>query len=91
MNKITLLSLFVLLISCGPQKPDYVDESGKEYSIWERCVESHTESKYGYHYGYNFIDGKYNWHIGSYTETICDRTEMDTIEINIDKKYYPHN
>jgi hypothetical protein len=49
-------------------------------------VESHVENKYGYHYGYSFIKGKFCWHFGTYDETICDESKLDTIEVNIKKK-----
>lgn len=78
----------IALISCGPQKPDYVDANGKEYFILERCVKSHQVTDYGYHYGYNMMEGKYNWHYGMDTKTICDSSRLDTVEINKDKKFY---
>ena len=83
-----LLALVILVSACGPIQPDYVDDNGKEYVFISHCVKSHTETDYGYHYGYNMMEGKYNWHYGMDTETICDSSVLDTIEINKDKKFY---
>lgn len=88
MKSFSTILMLVLLSACGPYKPDYVDENGKEYEILSRCVKSHTESNYKYHYGYNFMSGKYEWHMGWDNETICDLSVNDTVEINLDKKYY---
>lgn len=84
-----LLIIFLLLIvGCDyAVKPDLVKD-GKEYVILSRCVQSHTESKYEYHYGYNFMDGKYNWHWGLNSESVCDKSVWDTVEVNKEKKYY---
>jgi len=83
-----LLALVILVSACGPTHPDYVDDNGKEYVFISQCVKSHSETKFGYHYGYNFMSSKYEWHNGTYTETICDEFKYDTIEINKDKKFY---
>lgn len=88
-----LLILFglILLSSCGgPIKPDVV-KGGKEYVVREVCLEGHNESKYDYHYGYNLMKGKYEWHLGNHTEWICDSMALDTIEVNKEKKYYETN
>ena len=68
-------------------KPDFVS-NGKEYIITNNCVRSHSETNYRYHYGYNFMSGKMDWHWGYETETVCDQYKLDTIEVNLDKKYY---
>lgn len=87
MRNIPILLVF-LLVGCDyVVKPDLVKD-GKEYVVVSRCVQSHTESKYEYHYGYNFMDGKYNWHWGLNSESICDKSVWDTVEINKEKKYY---
>jgi hypothetical protein len=86
------LLVFVLLLSaCDPIQPDYVDKNGKEYLFGNHCVKSHNESRYEYHYGWNMMQGKFNYHYGLNTETICDSSAIDTIEINIDKKFYSKN
>ena len=85
---IVVAMVLMMLISCDPIKPDYVDKNGKEYLFSHPCVKSHTESRYEYHYGYNMMAGKFNYHYGLNTETICDSVGIDTIEINQDKKYY---
>lgn len=83
-----LLGLVILLSACGPMHPDYVDDSGKEYMLSNRCVKSHNESKWEYHYGYNMRNGGWNYHYGLNTESICDSSVVDTIEINKDNKFY---
>ena len=83
-----LVGLVIFLSACDPIKPDYVDSKGNEYMFSHPCVKSHTESKYEYHYGYNMMNGKWNYHWGMNTETICDSITTDTIQINLDKKYY---
>lgn len=85
---ILTLIVLLLLISCGPIQPDYVDDNGKEYMFSHHCVKSHSETQFGYHYGYDMIKGGFGWHNGMYTETICDSSVVDTIEINKDKKFY---
>jgi hypothetical protein len=76
--KKVLLILFVM-VGCE-RAPDFVKD-GKSYWINTRCVKSHSESKFGPHYGYNVMKGKYEWHNGTYTHTICDSSVTDTIEI----------
>lgn len=82
-----VLLLLIVFMSCGPRKPDYVDNYGNEYIIRKRCDSSHVESKFDYHYGMDF-SGKMRWHLGPTTDRICDRTKIDTIEINLEQKYY---
>jgi len=84
---LTLIVLF-FLISCGPIQPDYVDKDGNEYMFSHHCAKSHSESKFEYHYGYNMRSGGFDWHYGLNTETICDSSVVDTIQINKDKKFY---
>jgi uncharacterized protein YceK len=80
--------LILLLVGCDyVVKPDFV-KNGKEYVVRTICVQSHTESKYDYHYGYNFSTSKYDWHWGLNSETICDKSVLDTVEVNLEKKYY---
>ena len=91
--KLLLVYLFGIMVligvsSCGPQKPDLVDKNGKEFSILTRCVKSHTITEWKYHYGFNPMSGKFEMHWGWDDTTICDESVMDTIEINIEKKYY---
>jgi len=82
------LILALLLVGCDMVvKPDFVKD-GKEYIVRTVCVRSHTESKYEYHYGYNFMNGKYEWHWGMNNETVCDKSVLDTVEVNLEKKYY---
>ena len=83
-----LLALVILVSACGPVHPDYVDDNGKEYVFISQCVKSHNESKWEYHYGYNMRSGGFDWHYGLNTESICDSSAIDTIEVNKDKKFY---
>lgn len=77
-----------LLVGCEiTRKPNFI-KNGREYRIIGKCVDSHVENKFGYHYGYNFVNGKHEWHIGYYDVNVCDKTFTDTIEINLKKKYY---
>lgn len=86
--KYLFILLFLVITGCDvPVKPDYVRD-GKEYIFTNPCVKSHVESKYEYHYGYNMMEGKFNWHWGLNNTTICDSTTIDTVEINLGKKYY---
>lgn len=79
MKKLLSLLLIVLMASCKPTPEFYID--GKPYYTRTYCVQSHTEQVYGYHYGYNWLKGKYEYHLGWYTETVCDRYRTDTLEI----------
>ncbi len=83
-----IILILILLSSCNsPIKPDLVKD-GKEYVVSENCVKYHWESDYGYHYGYNPIGGKFEWHWGMDEKQICDSVALDTIEVNKEKKYY---
>lgn len=68
-----------ILFSCKPKPQFYIN--GKPYYTVTSCVKSHAESKYTYHYGYNILNGKFEWHLGPETVVICDKTRTDTIEI----------
>lgn len=86
--KVIVLLLSLLLVGCYvPTKPDLV-VNGKEYLLREECVKSHDETKFCYHYGWNAWRGKFEFHWGNQTKSICDSTSTDTIEINIKEKYY---
>jgi hypothetical protein len=83
-----LFVLILILVGCDyVVKPDFI-KYGKEYVVRTVCVQSHTESKYEYHYGYNFTNSKFDWPWGMNTETICDKMALDTVEVNLEKKYY---
>jgi hypothetical protein len=86
--KYLFILLFFVLTSCDMVvKPDLVID-GKEYVFRTSCVKSHVESKYEYHYGYNMMSGKFDWHWGLNNNTICDSTAVDTVEVNLEQKYY---
>lgn len=86
--KYLFILLLIVITGCDiAVKPDLV-VNGKEYVYRTVCVKSHSETKWEYHYGYNFMDGKFNWHWGNNTTTICDEERIDTVEVNLEKKYY---
>lgn len=84
-----LVTFLIFIAGCtiAPKKPDLV-LNGREYIFDKKCIKSHTESDYEWHYGYNTWRGKWEWHWGMNTETICDEYKIDTIEINLKEKYY---
>ena len=89
MKYLISILLLIALYSCnGPYKPDFVDKDGKEYEVRTYCLKSHEVSEYCYHYGYNMMNGKFDWHFGLDTKTVCDSMKMDTVEINLKEKFY---
>lgn len=78
MRSLIFLVISIGVFSCNQYKPQiYVD--GKAAITFSHCVESHSKTEYGYHYGYNFMSGKFEYHLGMYQEDICDRYETDTV------------
>lgn len=77
--KIKQILIIALLLGCKPKAEFYIN--GRAYYTHSRCLETKHESKYGYHYGYNPMRGKFEGYFGSYTETTCIKTKIDTIEI----------
>ena len=85
-NILFLVFISILIISCKQNiKPDVII-NGKYYIYKTECIEKHTEQNYKYHYGYSLFSGKYNFHYGVVTETICDKETTYLIEI--DTNYY---
>lgn len=80
MKKYIILLAAIILSSCK-REPD-ITINGQGYWLNHRCAKSHVEKKYGPHYGYDFMTGKYGWHTGSYTETVCDSTVVDTVKVD---------
>ena len=78
MKKILILLTFAL-VSCKPTPEFYINN--KPYYTRTYCVENHTETTFGYHWGYSVLQGKWCWHFGEYEENICDQYRTDTIEI----------
>lgn len=74
----------VILLSSCRVEPDFT-KFGHDYVIIQNCVKSHDTTQYGYHYGFNMLNSKFEWHIGYYDETICDSIKLDTIEVNQNK------
>jgi hypothetical protein len=87
MKKLILFSGLVFFGCNTSRKPDLVID-GREYALNKKCIKSHQETKFCYHYGWNSWRGKFEFHWGNQTKTICDSTSTDTIEINIEEKYY---
>lgn len=79
MKKYIFILFTLSLISCKHEAEFYID--GKPYYTSERCTKTESETKFGPHYGYNFMSGKYEYHLGSYTESVCVESVIDTIEI----------
>ncbi len=77
--KLVLVLSLLFLIGCKPDPEFYIN--GKPYYTCSRCVKSHTIRECGYHYGYNPFRGKFEYHFGNYSKTICDESKVDTIEI----------
>jgi hypothetical protein len=75
--------LMIVLSSCKVE-PDFT-KNGHDYVVIQNCVKSHDTTKYDYHYGFNMLNSKFEWHIGYYNETICDSIKLDTVEVNINK------
>ena len=71
--------IFLSLISCK-QKPEFFI-NGEGYYTRNRCVKDTTYGTYNYHYGYNFISGKYEMHWGYQTKYECLKHVTDTIKI----------
>ena len=81
-----LMLLFLVFVSCGPRKPDYVDQYGNEYRIVDSCVVGHNENKL---IPITHINGKYtSVTLIPRVVFICDESVKDTVEINIDNRYY---
>lgn len=76
---ILLVCFGAMMQDMKPKAQFYID--GKGYRTVLKCIKNHTESKWGYHYGYSFIRGKFCYHYGRYTETICDENIVDTIPV----------
>jgi hypothetical protein len=86
-----LLILSFFVIGCNiPRKPDMV-VNGKEYIFKKTCIKSHIESDWSYRYGYNWMNGKWEFYWGWDNETICDEYKIDTVEINLKEKFYKKN
>lgn len=76
----------LLLFSCNiPSKPDFVKD-GKEYEFNTVCIKSHNEVRYDkrmVYVGKMFMPMTYK-----HTVSVCDSIKIDTIEINIENKFY---
>lgn len=68
------------MVGCKPKPEFYID--GIPYYTQLRCEKYHTETKFGYHYGYNPLSHTFEYHVGQYVQTVCDEEKIDTIEIN---------
>lgn len=79
--RITIVSLVIMvLFSCNHEPEFYID--GKPYYSISNCVDYHYEQKYDWHYGSNMMKGgKFEYHYGLHTISVCDKHQIDTIEI----------
>lgn len=80
MKKLLLFSCLLLLMGCGQPEPEFYVK-GKPYYTRERCVDSKIDHKWEYHYGYNYMTGKFGWHYGYNRSSKCIKSVIDTIEI----------
>ncbi len=60
------------------KKPDfYID--GQPYRIRTACLRDTTINEYGYHYGYNVLNRKVQYHYGWHRVTKCIHKKTDTV------------
>mgnify|MGYP001274283390 CR=1 FL=1 len=78
LSMILIIGLFG--IGCDDPKPEF-SKNGKGYYTKNRCVKSHNETVWDYHWGYSWMRGKYCWHYGPHSKTICDQSIIDTIQL----------
>lgn len=81
MNKLKLHAIlaFTLMLSCE-RKPEFCI-NGKGYYTETRCVKDSSWEEFGYHYGYNIMSGKFEFHNGIEFKRECIEQVVDTIEI----------
>ena len=79
MKKILLIGLLFIFGCCKPKPEFYIN--GKGYYTKTYCLKSHTEYVFDYHYGYNIMNGKFQFYLGPHNKTICDEYKNDTILI----------
>jgi len=82
--KIMLISLILSGCYISNLNPEFYINGIPYYTV-KKCLKGHDEEKYGYHYGYSIMYGKFCWHLGSYSEFVCDETIIDTIKIKINE------
>jgi hypothetical protein len=82
MKYLIIVLVAIFMNSCDLKvRPDFTKD-GQDYIIRNICVESHTEGKYEYHYGYSIIHGSFCWHFGYHDVEVCDESRLDTIRVN---------
>lgn len=69
----------IIFFGCKPEPEFYLNN--KPCYTRSRCVESRSETKWEYHYGYNVFRGKFEYHYGPNTKTTCLKSVIDTVEI----------
>lgn len=79
MTKYLLFILPLWLIGCKPKPEFYINS--EPYYTQHRCIESHDEEKFDYHWGYSILEHKYCQHVGRHTDLVCDKEIIDTIKI----------
>jgi len=78
-KSILIVICCIVFFGCNHKPEFYID--GKPFYTESRCIEHQVETKYEYHYGYNMLRGKHEWHFGPNTKTKCVQSVIDTIEI----------
>lgn len=76
-----LIIIWLLFTSCDYKPTPEFYINGEPYYTKSTCIESHSEYRYDYHYGFNAMRGKFEYHMGGHSETVCDVTVIDTIKI----------
>ena len=69
----------MISINCQPEPEFTID--GIDYYTRKKCLRSVSETTYEYHYGYSYLAGKYQYHYGPITQTVCIEYKIDTIQI----------
>lgn len=69
----------VVLFGCKPEPEFYIN--GKPFYTRSRCIESKTKTIWKFHHGHNRFSGKWEYHFGPNTKTVCVQSVIDTIEI----------
>ena len=79
MKQFLFLAVVMLSFTQCKREPEFFID-GVGYYTNKVCIESHAETRYEYHYGYNVISRKYEYHYGYNTVIICDQYRIDTIK-----------
>jgi hypothetical protein len=75
-----IVILYLFFISCATKLPDLIKQDGTRYKIKHKCLRSQQFTSYGYHYGFNVMNARFEYFFGPYTETICLESKYDTLK-----------